>query len=823
MEEQKRRHVIDFLIILAMMATVIVLCHPFGRNWTEEEAERYIGTDGEYSPDVDSFYYFRKAKEFSEGGIGSIKLVSYREEDKLCTSGETIAREANGAMPQLLPATAALTWYGLRAIGVDIGIYTVTIRFCSFLLSLFVIPIYLFLRRRTSRIAAMLGSLLAALEVPFFRHSHVGYFDTDAMIGLLALLLILSLFECFSRKNRKEQIVYGAIAFVALVLLRFTWTAFFIYGVISAGTALVGVVGVRLCGKFNEKQKKALVVPGVFWLSVIFSSLVLGWNSFISLAKGFISSPTGVGDWPSETLNISELQRVPLSDAQSLWYHWIGVGSDVTSVTGGVLALSLLLISAGICVVQLIRFIRCRSGETEKVFLLSAVLIWMCGSTVLAFFGLRYMEFFALPAAIVSGLGFNSIETYCRSKSINARRVLYVVVGLMLFGGLVLRFRFVAVVVSSIVWGVGWFFSKRRSGKVLAVLFALAILLPIGISCRVICAQDVPYVESPMEKAMGWVKDNTDSDAVIADFWNLGYIYQYYGERRTIADGGTYNGQFFYWLANMMVTDDFRLSAGIARMLQNCGIDGSEYAQELTGNATDARKLLNSILPLSRLTAETVLMNESKFSQAQIKQLLDYTHPLECPEVFFAISHNTFEIISGLMIYRYWDEGKETRGATYYSTEALLRPKEGETVYGKMTQERGDSNSPIALVAVKSQNDELMGTIVTPEGNSVECERLIYIKNGETVYDRRVNDLVEGIAFAQDEALMIFEEDGLVSAVLLEKNVVDSVFVKMFLLNETPQEIFERVYDSEGEKNGPFVQNRIDDNSAISIWKVHFE
>jgi asparagine N-glycosylation enzyme membrane subunit Stt3 len=144
MESRKKRWIIDLFTILVMMATVILLCHPIGRDWTEEEIDRYVGTDGVYSPDVDTYYYLRKAKEFSRGGIGSITLVVNREEDPMCTTGDAIAREANGAMPMLLPASAALTWYGLRAIGIDVSIYDVTIRFCSFLLSLFVIPVYLF-------------------------------------------------------------------------------------------------------------------------------------------------------------------------------------------------------------------------------------------------------------------------------------------------------------------------------------------------------------------------------------------------------------------------------------------------------------------------------------------------------------------------------------------------------------------------------------------------------------------------------------------------------------------------------------------------------
>ena len=815
MESRKKRWIIDLFTILVMMATVILLCHPIGRNWTEEEIDRYVGTDGDYSPDVDTYYYLRKAKEFSKGGIGSITLVVKREEDPMCTTGDTIAKEANGAMPMLLPASAALSWYGLRAIGIDVSIYDVTIRFCSFLLSLFVIPVYLFLRKRTSWIAAVLGSFLVTLEVPFFRHSHVGFFDTDAMIGLLALILVLSLFECVVQKTRKQQIVYGAISLVALILLRFTWTAFFIYGVIAVGTVMVGLIGVRLCGRFGKKQKEAYLVPTVFLLAIVVASLALGWNSFVSLAKGFLSTPSGAGSWPSETLNISELGKVPLSDAGSFWYHFLEVGQDLTSVTGGALALSLLVISTVICIFQLVRMIRHRSGDTEKVFLLSALLTWLLGAVVLACFGSRYMEFVTLPSAIVGGVGFNRIEKWCKKKTVVEKRIIYVLIGIMAFCGLILLSRIMAIATSILIFMGGWFLSRRRDTYIIVVLSALVVVAPIWISCISIGSKEKPYFERPVEDAMKWIEENTAVDAVLADFWNLGYIYQYYGERRTLADGGTYNGQFFYWLANMFVTEDENLSVGIARMLQHCGIDGSEYALELTGSAEKTRVLLKKILPLSLSEAMDEMRREYSFSEDQINRLLSYTHPQNMPDIYLVASHNTFNLISMMMMYQKWDQDHlEINKETYYSETPVLRPSEGKILLNTIVL--GVEPSVSARVAVEALNEELVGWIVAPDGKNLFCEREIYIKDGNIIYDRKTEP---SGGPGDDMALLLLEENGYVSAVLLEKEAADSVFVKLVLLNGANQDVYEKVYS--GNENG--IQAWISDNSSVCIWKINAE
>lgn len=816
MERRKKHWIIDFFTILVMMATVILLSHPIGRNWTEEERERYVGTDGEYSPDVDTYYYLRKAKEFSRGGVGSITLVAHREEDSMCTTGDAIAKEANGAMPMLLPASAALTWYGLRAIGIDVSIYTVTIRFCAFLLSLFVIPVYLFLRRRTSWIAAVLGAFLVALKAPFFRHSHVGFFDTDAMIGFLALILVLSLFECVVQKKRGQQIIYGTVSLSALILLRFTWTAFFIYGVIAVGTVLVGLIVACLCGGFQKKQKDVCLVPAVFLVVIVVASIALGWDSFLSLAKGFLSTPSGAGDWPSETLNIMELQKISFYDANSIWYLFLGVGRDLSSVTGGILALVLLVISTMICIFQLVQLFRHRSENFGEAFLLAALLTWLLGTTVLAFFGMRYLEFVTLPSAIVCGLGFNKIGEYCKASTVEGKRIIFLLIGIMVFGGLVLRFRIIAVIVSATIVVLGWFLSKRRNSSVLLVALAFVILIPVGISCEVVCATETPYFERPVEDAMIWVRENTTSDAVLADFWNLAYTYQYYGERRTLADGGTYNGRFFYWLANMLVTEDSHLSIGIARMLQSCGIDGSDYAEELTGSAEKTRLLLKEILPLPRSDAEVRLRSGYPFSEEQISRLLDYTHPLQSPGVYYVASHNTFDLVSMLMIYKKWGKDNErTVGETYYSETAVTRPNVDETVFCKIVL--GDEPSINGRVAIELSGDGLNGWIVKPDGEKISCERQIYIKDGMVMYDRVV-ELPEGPG--DNEALMLFEENGMVSVVLLEKEAVDSTFIKLFLMNGSGQDVFEKVYDSE---DGKGVQDKMSDNSSISIWKVKTE
>ena len=109
--EQSKRLWIDLLIILGMVILVYLLAQPFGRKWDEKTAEVYTGEEGVYALDMDTYYYLRKAREFTEGGISSIKLFSGRANDVLMTPVRT---DTGNKDPQLMSTVAALIWFLLQ-------------------------------------------------------------------------------------------------------------------------------------------------------------------------------------------------------------------------------------------------------------------------------------------------------------------------------------------------------------------------------------------------------------------------------------------------------------------------------------------------------------------------------------------------------------------------------------------------------------------------------------------------------------------------------------------------------------------------------------
>ncbi|MBO4325223.1 MAG: hypothetical protein J5845_07515 [Lachnospiraceae bacterium] len=829
MEEKKINPWIDLLIILGMITLVFLFCQPIGRKWNDAEKEMYTGSEGTFSYDTDTYYYIRKAKEFTEGGLSSISLFNSRAKDSLMTPVKT---ESKSLTPNLLSALAAVIWFGLNGIGIHISIYQLVMHLCSFLLALFTVPVYFFLKKRLSRTASVLGALIAALAPPFFNHSCFSVFDTDAMIGLLALIIVLSIFECVLAKNRKAAIAYGLIACVSILLLYLCWQMFFVYVCIAFGTAGVGVMVTRFLRRKHENKGVNIAVPGVFLGIAIIISAIAGGRMFYSTMMSFLAPSGGSAEpWPSAAVFVTELESVALVRSQSFWYYFITVSNDFMSYIGGLMVLILLSYSLIALAIKGVRFLKGKvDADGEHVFLFTAIGTWFAGALVMILFGIRYMQFLILPSALIAAFGFETIRIWilAKDRGVFFRRLVYVITATVLFGVLVLVTKWSIVVAAVILVG-GFFFGRIKNPRIIIAALFISILAGNVESAYIITKYQKPVIEKPIEDAMIWVRENTPENAVIADFWSLGYIYEYYGERRAIADGGTYDGEFFFWLATMMATDNAKLSAGIARMLQNCGIDGSMYVSGLMESSRKASEIIKEILPVSKEQAENLLREKGLFSDSEIAKVLSYTHPDDVPEIYMVTDFRLVRSCSALSYYRDWDfsQEKTSDGTTMLGLFSVEKPIEGTVTNCTM----GNSRTANEWMVFFKTTDEIVNGWIVRNGESFDCGRVIYVKDGVRVYDKRLAEAENGRTFMPDEALIIMEEKGRLSAFACEINMPDSMLLRLYLFNGEGQDTFTKVFEAEHieEFTGDVshIQRRIgaaktkdSAGNAVSVWKI---
>ena len=832
---KKNKTWIDILLVLALMLLVYLACQPLGRSWDEGMTEMFTGTEGVYSPDTDSYYYLRKAKEFTENGFGSIRFICSRPSDPLIT---TVQSGGSDWLPTFSSAFAAILWYLLHAIGIKVGIYALAIHLAAFILSLCVIPLYCFLRKRVSRAAAAFGALTATVAPAYLRHALTGFFDTDTVIALFALITVLGLYECILAKKRGEQIRYAVITVCGTLLLALTWKVFYVYVAIAIGTGLAAVCFVRWFLLKKTERTISMLVPLLTMAVMMGITVIIGYGDLVGLVKGFFAGGGETELWPAASQNVGELVRPHLMEPNSFWEIFMTTPMDYVSYLGGIYMTVFLLVSIVIGTIAMIRIKRGRTETEDRerpLVLYFAIAVWFAGTAFLCFFGIRYVELLILPAALILGFGFSYAERFLKSGklSVTAKRAVYIGLAFMAYSVLMLMFPKLAMVAAGVILVAGFFLGRFEKGYGILALLFVTLLLGSVSGAYLRAAMERPLLEKPTEEAMQWIRDNTAEDAVVADFWSWGYLYQYYAERRSVSDGGTYNGEFCYWLGTMLLTDDLKLSAGITRMLQNSGLDGTNYAVELCGGKQKACDMLKEILVLNRADAEELLKSKYPFAEDERTKLLDHTHPLNCPDIYLVTNYDSLRVSATMALYPNWDfSGKEFQPvATLFSQQSVPRPEEGEKT-AALLWKRGIASGWNVQYSLK--DGELSAKMGSPDGRLSDFPRMLYIKNGELVYDRTRTEPEEGCLLVERQALIILEENGRLSAVMADETLVNTTLYRLYLRDGADQTVFEKVYEADiperisGERSK--IQRRIGTkntrdytNCGIVVWKVHFE
>lgn len=829
--KQKNRVLIDTLIILGMVVFVFLMCQPLGRKWDEGTKEMFTGEEGVYSQDSDTFYYLRKAKEFTENGFSSIRIFVPLGEDPLVTY---IPGEESDSMPVLLSAIAAFIWYVLHAIGIRVSIYAVAMHLCGGILALCTIPIYLFLRKRVSRSASICGAILGTLSTAYLQHSVTGFLDTDALICLFSLITILSLYECILAETKAEQIRYGFFAVIGVFALSASWSMFQIYVLIAIGIISAAIILSRLF--FVKKNDRTLKVkiPIVVMFMMAIVAILMGWKKFYLLIRDTFSSVKGAGNWPSTYENVTEMARPGLLSKKSFWEIFWGLKSDYISYLGGMVAFVFLGISIVLYSVDTFKKKRRTEPKREEMLVrYFATIIWFLGSMIISTFGIRFTQFLILPAALIWAFGMDVVERMVGRISIEGKRILYISCSFIVYATLVYLSPIGATIAAAIVIIGGFFLSRIRGGKIASVALCVTLLLGVSVSAYIRGMLAVPMLEKPTVNAMTWIKDNSDEDSVIAEFWSWGYRYQYYAERRTVADGGSYSGSMNYWLATMLFTDDEKLSAGIARMLQSEGTVGTDYAVSVFGNESEACAVLKAVLRLPYKDAKLYLEGLGRLSEEEQVKVLSYTHPEDCPDIYLIADYENLVLSAPLGKLSQWSFTGENadRKATLVTEQSIEIPEEGLDAKVKLWAK--GLTEELSLL-YKQEGGKIHGYGVDSDGRTYDFIKTVYYKNGTKISETSETESGNKGEFVDDRVLIILEDAGRLSGVISDESFLNSLMFRLYLFDGEGQDTFTKVFEDEipervsGESSK--IQRKIGTsntrvyrNCGITVWKVNFE
>lgn len=737
------RTVSQILIILLIVALGIVIRFPFSAM-EEDSTSKSIAEINEitdedclYLSDPDSYLYARKAREYSID-LSNFSFVNTREDDYMMNP---VSDKENGLVTNGLSVIAALVYRFLSLfshISIEQIVYYIDMVICS----LAAIPAYLYVRKQTNVIGGIVSGVLAVCAIPFFIHSVAGYFDTDAMLCTIPLALMTSFAMMVYSDKRSSKIVFSIISLIMFAILAATWETFYIYFGILFFLAVITII---IMAVIHKREKT--ITSGQLKEEILFSSVTIVIMAFIAFMmygmtivdsiRRLLTNMLVASDYPDSTRYIVELSDIPILE-NGVEGAFLATGSGIINNLGGVVILLVGLVSMILVIAKgkekSPKFFSCNFGF---------VVTWLLVTVPLLFVGVRFLQLVCLPLSLLVGLGIGIFADMLVKNS-----------------------------------------NKYLGYSLSAIISALILIGPVvGVILR--GNTPVPFYTKTFDKACTWVNDYGSEDASILTWWDFGYFIQFASARHVLADGGTFDGGYFYWLAHALLTDDPKLSAAIFSMLDDSGISAPDMATEYIGDTSKACEALLNVLPMSKEEGIRFLVSNYNMSEDDATSLIDKAKPDIRNEEYMFISRDLINKINALCYYGFYDfNGGEYDAALGVSCEPINLNQ-----YNQHTEINGINNCSIEYREV-GDNKEV--TIIGEEGKPVGISRLIFVENGVKVQD--VNRGKTGYT------VYCIKDNGEYSFIVCSNFIADSMLVSLMAYNSN--ECYERVYSG-------VVDNRI--------------
>ena len=100
-------------------------------------------------------------------------------------------------------------------------------------------------------------------------------------------------------------------------------------------------------------------------------------------------------------------------------------------------------------------------------------------------------------------------------------------------------------------------------------------------------------------------------------------------------------------------------------MLQDSGLDATNYAVSLAGDNAAACDMLKNILPLDKSSARNLLLEGYNLNNDEAETLLGFTHPDYVPEIYLIISNDMLFKVEAISYYGLWDFSGDEHIASY--------------------------------------------------------------------------------------------------------------------------------------------------------------
>lgn len=826
-----------FLIIVLLFSVVFYIrAEASNIGGVPADAKKfYEDADGlPYFSEMDSYYNYRLTMNYLTKGIMGDTLVDGKPYD--LHSYYPPGRPVD--YPPLIVYVTSAAYRVLNFFG-DFSLKEVAFWMGAFIGSLCVIPAYLFVRRITNDYGGFAAALIVGLVPTYVAHTYAGFFDTDMFNFVLPLFVFWFFTEGMLASSMRGKVGYALAAAVSILVFSAAWVGYIFYLavliVFVAAYLVISryILGEKPEGEFEGKLDWLIHQRELFPLLI----LLIAGGVLIGVFGGFSSLAGAVGGligatqiqataqttaYPNVYVSVSELQ-VPEFITTGAGNIFLPGQNTIVGGVGGLLVFIIGVLGVGALVWKYrqpevvveesenrpragkkSKFMRKKraavaSEEMRHRYLLYAVLmaVWLIMSGYAVTKGSRFIPTFAMPLGLSAGIFTGFLVEYLRVRFTTTSSLALIVfvaaVAMVMPFGVSVAVKLLAGVLAA-----GFIYSVKKPeirAPFMMVLVVLAAVAPSVSGAHSITTSVAPGTDDGMWNSMQWVKKNTSRDTVVMSWWDFGHLFAVAADRPVTFDGGSQNTPRAYWIGKALTTSNETLSRGILTMLSTSGDLAYETLDNYTDDSGKTAEILTATLGLPREEARAVMTGRYGLSDTEADSVLRYSHPAKPKPFVLVLSSDMLGKAPWWTYFGTWDFKKKTGSRYgYYPSLASSKP---QVV---------NNTTVIQTVNTMVDQNNVLGTIIEKKANTTNAT--IAVGNNMTV--RKINPhkltIIEGDLLVKNEvvdsdaqlSLIVIGSGNQYTTIIMNRELEDSVFTKLFLLGGFNQTSFKFLHQEPG-------------------------
>jgi len=826
-----------FLIIVLLFSVVFYIrAEASNIGGVPADAKKfYEDADGlPYFSEMDSYYNYRLTMNYLTKGIMGDTLVDGKPYD--LHSYYPPGRPVD--YPPLIVYVTSAAYRVLNFFG-DFSLKEVAFWMGAFIGSLCVIPAYLFVRRITNDYGGFAAALIVGLVPTYVAHTYAGFFDTDMFNFVLPLFVFWFFTEGMLASSMRGKVGYALAAAVSILVFSAAWVGYIFYLavliVFVAAYLVISryILGEKPEGEFEGKLDWLIHQRELFPLLI----LLIAGGVLIGVFGGFSSLAGAVGGligatqiqataqttaYPNVYVSVSELQ-VPEFITTGAGNIFLPGQNTIVGGVGGLLVFIIGVLGVGALVWKYRQpevvveesENRPRAGKKSKFmskkraavaseemrhrYLLYAVLmaVWLIMSGYAVTKGSRFIPTFAMPLGLSAGIFTGFLVEYLRVRFTTTSSLALIVfvaaVAMVMPFGVSVAVKLLAGVLAA-----GFIYSVKKPeirAPFMMVLVVLAAVAPSVSGAHSITTSVAPGTDDGMWNSMQWVKKNTSRDTVVMSWWDFGHLFAVAADRPVTFDGGSQNTPRAYWIGKALTTSNETLSRGILTMLSTSGDLAYETLDNYTDDSGKTAEILTATLGLPREEARAVMTGRYGLSDKEAESVLMYSHPAKPKPFVLVLSSDMLGKAPWWTYFGTWDFKKKTGSRYgYYPSLASSKP---QVV---------NNTTVIQTVNTMVDQNNVLGTIIEKKANTTNAT--IAVGNNMTV--QKINPhkltIIEGDLLVKNEvvdsdaqlSLIVIGSGNQYTTIIMNRELEDSVFTKLFLLGGFNQTSFKFLHQEPG-------------------------